>query len=212
MKMNVKWILTSILILGIISCSFSNDGIFFKRNSDYRELKSKFLKELISHFPDTIYKNDSFINDFDYSINSIQFTVFSKNIENIDHLLENYKKQAKQIYKANDTCLLVLNGYINENNYYNTDDIRDKDIASSCDDSYLPVPNFWNLKLGEIVNKTRLPKDFDIYVFDAEPGIYWNQDLLKPSRSMPEKWKNGYSKGVAISKEKTEIIYWVIIW
>ncbi len=29
---------------------------------------------------------------------------------------------------------------------------------------------------------------------------------------MPEEWKHGYSKGVAINKEKKEAIYWIEIW
>jgi hypothetical protein len=35
---------------------------------------------------------------------------------------------------------------------------------------------------------------------------------MKPAYQMPKQWQNGYSKGIAISKEKRTVVYWTVIW
>lgn len=208
----MKYILTGILIFLIIACSVKSNNRIDNKNFNYINYKKEFKENLIAFFPDSLNEQDSYMKNIDYSINSIQFMVTCRDIEGIDNLSNKYEKQAKQVYAADDTCLLVVNGYINETNYYKADDVRDKDVAISCDESFLPVPNFFNLKFEKSVAKTKLPQGFYIYVLDSEPGNFWDNDMLKPSRSMPKKWENGYSKGVAISKKRKEIIYWIIIW
>lgn len=139
----MKYILTGILIFLIIACSVKSNNRIDNKNLNYINYKKEFKENLIALFPDSLNEQDSYMKNIDYSINSIQFMVTCRDIEGIDNLSNKYEKQAKQVYAADDTCLLVVNGYINETNYYKADDVRDKDVAISCDESFLPVPNFF---------------------------------------------------------------------
>ena len=74
----------------------------------------------------------------------------------------------------------------------------------------LPIPNFWPMKFDS-ESITRLPEKFKIYIFEAKQKIL-NRDLMTHKDYMPDKWKHGYSKGVAINDETYEIIYWFVLW
>jgi len=57
-----------------------------------------------------------------------------------------------------------------------------------------------------------VPEDLMVYVIDAKPGFFWkNKENILP-RPYIEKWKNGYSRGIAISKTESFICYWFMIW
>ena len=138
-----------------------------------------------------------------------------KNRNEIDSLINIFNKQALVRYKANKSCLLVVNRFtIKENWHLNyKSKYGDKnDIDRDCYEGLYPVPNFWDSQYITNDTESRLPKDFLIYVLEAHSGKFWNDKYLTKGKYMPEAWKNGYSKGVAISKKRKVIIYWFIIW
>ncbi len=207
MKKNILFYIIILLIL--IGCSLKSNNEL-SNNRDYIEAKQEFDYNLVDHFPDSINSNNFFIRATNYQTNSIEFMLITNNEEMLDSLF--MKKKSLHYYNADDTCLLVVNRYINEDNYYKADDIRDRDLSTSCDSSYLPIPNFWRLKFEHSNNITKLPDDYSIYILEAKAGAYLNSDLSKPSRTMPKKWKNGYSKGICKNERTNTIIYWLIIW
>lgn len=89
-----------------------------------------------------------------------------------------------------------------------------------------PIPYFesYNFKLGgEYIEKVvdgktvgeytySIPSDLEVYVIEAEPGNFWKEKCPEPRPESLKEWKNGYSKGIAISKKEKLIVYWVIIW
>lgn len=93
------------------------------------------------------------------------------------------------------------------------------------DNSY-PIPNFhefdFNLGFNKadtiikgeryVYNNYKVPLDMEVYVQEAEHGNFWkvDADVYRP-KSMGV-WKHGYSKGTAISKERSIIVYWFIVW
>lgn len=54
----------------------------------------------------------------------------------------------------------------------------------------------------------KFPKDYRIFVFDAQPSGY-DPD---PDRNIYLKWDHGTSRGVAVSLERSEVVYWAESW
>lgn len=202
--------ITLLMVLLFFSCK----GDAQRKSIIYKDLKKELDSNLISHFPSFLGDNDVYYNDVNLNINNISFQIYSSNISSIkiDSIESKVKQQSKKSYSENDSCLFIVNKFLNEDNYLSDYKITKSDKSIQCNKEYLPVPNFWNFKIYQGNNKSKFSEDFHIYVLDAKPGIYWTKNALKPSESMPNGWENGYSKGVAISKEKRIIIYWLIIW
>ena len=72
----------------------------------------------------------------------------------------------------------------------------------------LPVPWFYD----EIILNVYDPS-FKLHVIDAQPGIYLPEEkLYDSSNCLPEKWRHGYSRGVALCDKTRQAIFWIIIW
>jgi len=121
---------------------------------------------------------------------------------------------SKVNYRANDTCLLVVNRFTSKENWHLKSKykyVKKNKIDRPCYNNKLPLPNFWDSEYATNT-ETKLPKDFIIYVLNSKSGKYWDEKYLTSGKYMPKLWKSGYSKGVAISKKRNIIIYWFIIW
>ena len=118
---------------------------------------------------------------------------------------------SKEKYSPKDSCLLVVNMYSNEKNYFNSFKTKDETyLKKKCLNNKLPIPNFWAMDLkGNGI--TKLPDDFDIYVFEANHKIL-DKKYISKNVYMPDYWEHGYSKGVAINDKTHEIIYWFVLW
>ncbi|RYE27944.1 MAG: hypothetical protein EOP48_34065 [Sphingobacteriales bacterium] len=121
----------------------------------------------------------------------------------IDSLENELRIKSTDVYKSDDTCLLVALPRSDEENkkvYQNRACIKDK----------LPIPFFKN---GKASTFSGLPQGFNVYILEVHAGLYrkTKYDLI-PNTIMPSKWQNGYSRGVAISKQKSTVIYWSAIW
>lgn len=78
----------------------------------------------------------------------------------------------------------------------------------------LPVPWFTNKDYynGEDILDYYDPS-FKLHVIDAQPGIYLPEEkLYDSSKCMPEKWRHGFSRGVALCDKTRQAIFWIIIW
>ena len=78
----------------------------------------------------------------------------------------------------------------------------------------LPVPWFTNKDHynGENVLDYYDPS-FKLHVIDAQPGIYLPEEkLYDSSKCLPEKWRHGYSRGVALCDKTRQAVFWIIIW
>ncbi len=124
-----------------------------------------------------------------------------------------------KVYNANDENILVLNSSESlksmgiSKNEYRSHMNQYNDLAAKGE---LPVPNFYFLEFKnfygiETNSKCMLPDDFQIYVLDAKSGITY-----EPRKAceylMPEKWKNGFTKGIAISLKYKMVLYWFATW
>ena len=209
-----------LIILCCGSCSpqdTNNSKAIIKANKEYVLAKSYFKNNFLEHFPDSIKKLPTqLIVDTNAISDHPRIILYDwRNSDVIDSLTNIYSSQAIKVYDAEDTCLLVVNRFTNENNWHLRNKYKYVDngkISRNCYSDKLPIPNFWDSPYVAHDTEMRLPKDFKVYVLEAKSGKYWDDKHLTTGKYMPEGWKNGYSKGVAISKDKKVAVYWFIIW
>jgi len=218
----LKKILLFLLIVSfIISCGLENSNErqddeyrFFRRaNKDYLYSKSFFENDLVKHFPDSLSENYiTYSESKSPEAGLIRLDLICKlNLIEYNHI----KHISKALYLPSDTCLLIVNRFANRENYSFNIKINHKDslkINNNCYQEKLPIPNFWYNDYTTNDTDCRLPKDFEIFVIDAKSGIFLDKKLLTDGRYMPNEWKNGFTRGVAISIKRNVIIYWLLIW
>jgi len=187
-------------------------------NQKYVSNKNEFNEELTSHFPDkAIFNPASVVNSKNVKKNNVAFMLYEyqRNIKQIDSVINKIKDITIAKYTSNDSCLLIVNRFETTESYENRKDVKINDkwkVNRSCYQNLYPIPNFINYNNANEGSDLKLEGNFDIYVLEAKSGNHFKEFDLQPNPQMPIEWKNGYSRGVAISKEKSTIIYWVIIW
>lgn len=126
----------------------------------------------------------------------------------------------KKVYEITDTNLLVFK-YMDSvacpgSKYPITEKPYMKELAKRnlTLGGRLPVPWFTNKDHynGEDILDYYDPS-FKLHVIDAQPGIYLPEEkLYDSSKCMPEKWRHGFSRGVALCDKTRQAIFWIIIW
>jgi hypothetical protein len=203
-------------ILNVLGCN-DNNTTAQEMNEDYIRFKSKFDQSFISQFPEKLSSDIAFtIANTSIRKNSIGLFLYEYEIslDILDSTEKALNLEKIQKYRSTDTCLLIVNRletkYTAENGIIpaSNDSVI---IERKCYTNQYPVPNFINYA-GENSTQCGLDGTFDIYVLEAKTGRYSEKYDVKPFLQMPLKWANGYSKGIAMSREKRTIIYWSIIW
>lgn len=204
-----------ILTIMHVGCKFQLSVI--EANKEYQKVLATYDEKYISHFPSELEKLPLYIKKdltsaYDHP-RLILNSCYTK--RTIDTLYSFFNKNAIASYNVTDTSLLIVNKFTNSDNWsrerkaYNAEI---QDYLEVTDEKKYPIPNFWNNPQRVDYTGCKLPEDFTLFVVDAKSGIYFPDSCLTDGRYMPESWKNGYSKGVAISRKKKEAIYWFIIW
>lgn len=221
----------------ISSCSY-----FYKiREIDVfqQELDSVYsINNIVNHFPH--YKDNKIFRELIYYSPNTQFNsgalYYLSNLNNIEQVLTEHSYiDTIEYFSKNafilDNGLLWRKGLSNIIYRYDSIDVLhsypipvfdnidfglgeefyfqyiDTDVCISCDTS---IKKEHNDTLRS--NKFVVPNDFNVYIIDALAGNFWRKknNVYRPSSL--GKWKNGYSRGIAISRSKKIICYWVIIW
>lgn len=201
------------------------------KNASYIEMKNKFgidyLKlNLLSHFPSKIIDTTDISMRFSSPTCSPSFV---------------YGNQFGDAYliTPRDT---TTEKWIKKNYFYKTEYQSDSNIIinlpelkfnwfsiEKCNNKYkhkYPIPFFesYNFNFGKktlkketdsmiyAYNLYTVPKDLTIYVIEAEAGNFWKEDCQEIRHGLLNEWKNGYSKGIAISEDKNLMVYWTMIW
>jgi hypothetical protein len=191
------------------------DIILGEMTKKYDHAISFFGKPMTNHFPKRIESKDcSFTDSYSSELGNLEL-VLQCSAENkyLSDLLKEYEKSAVAKYKATDSCLLVVNRFVNNDRHYKIKPTQNelRVVEKDCYSNQYPIPNFWHNHFTIDSTECKLSEDFNIYVIEAKKGKYFEQ-YLSVAWFMPEKWRHGYSKGVAISEENNSIIYWLIIW
>ncbi len=199
---------------------YSCNGQFGNRrsNAEYVVSKKEFNDKLVDHFPRKLSSPPTeFINSKNSAKNTVGFMLYEYDvsIEKIDSVVAVVEKIKIAKYNSKENCLLIVNRFETVDTYKNRKDIIIADstkINQKCYELLYPIPNFINYKVPNNNSDLKLEGNFDIYVLEAKSGNHFKEFDLQPNPQMPSEWKNGYSKGIAVSKEKHTIIYWSIIW
>jgi len=194
-----RMLLSITIIILLFSCksknikSETNDLFLKKLNSDYTIWKNEFPDSLTKHFPDKIDKN--FVS-FGSSYRDEPRTFLHLNLEK--KLTKEEKQRFLKIQSTSDTCIIRI--YANRNTYG-----FDKKGLGECD-QYVPVP-----ELNLISTLDPVPADLKYYILELSRQTFINHEMYL-RYYLPEEWKNGMSRGVAISEKENIIFYWLIMW
>jgi len=192
--------------------------------SKYRKLKfddsvNYFEQKMLNHFPDSVpkdYYNVSISRDLKISHPYIWLKYF-ESTEKVEKLTNELEKKAVAIYNSEDSCLLVIDKHLDGKN----DKWFDKKARNPqntdykvvpCSEGKLPVPNFYEEPWRESSGTMTGLKGYFMYVLEAKSGYFMDSIKLPNGLYTPEGWTHGYSKGVAINKNKGAIIYWADFW
>lgn len=223
MKYLYPYILSLIFIIS--SCNF---GVEYKIQRDYKKSLDFFDSSHVNHFPKSLPN----FNNYSYSSNVLSREVIDKfafSYRKLE-LRDKVSKDDYDIFKSgitnggyiqiihSDTNLLLLFSYADKTEF---EGIMFKDLETSAkkklvkhniaNANSLPIPLF---EIDGFKGDTQygLTDDFIVYVMGAEPGRYMEDKYLHDCECLPENWKHGYSKGVALSDKRQVIIYWVAVW
>lgn len=206
-----------LILIFFSQCNYNIDNQFWfvEEKPENRERIFKIFNNYIEHFPSKDEYADikySWILNPDTEFN---LTLYVKGLSKsmINKYLKKHENQIIATYPANKECLLVLNRFANRENYGIYEEDLIYNIANrNCYKSKYPIPNFWQSDYYAERTECHLPEDFTIYVFDAKPGEFIEEEKLSNKNYLPNEWGNGFSIGVAVSYEKEAIIFWTIIW
>lgn len=218
------------LALLVLGCVTNKDDI---NSSQFYELlkqqkitfgKDYNVENLLSHFPETTQDsvqtfyvaNSTCPPSFDCLAQFGEVYLVCKSKSDNDSVVEN------AIFKTKYSC--------DSNIVVNVSELR-KDIFPNmkCNigyDNKYPIPYFerYNFGIGKKELKKELdgdtiveqmytvPSDLFVYVIDAKAGNFWKENCNERRPDSLRDWKNGYSKGIAISRRESIIVYWTMIW
>ena len=217
MKNHIVPILIVLVMLDLAGCLPGKESALREANLEYSQDKEYFNSSYVDHFPGRLNSLAVAMKlDTSEADDHIRFLLFQyNNKEKCDSVREVANRDAMAVYKPDDTCLLVVNRFTTIENWK----IKDKsaliipdEINRDCYRNKLPVPNFWDYPGTISTSDVKLPEDYTLYVFDAKAGNYWDKDTLTGGQYMPDGWKNGYSKGVAVSEKRNDLIFWLLFW
>ncbi len=182
---------------------------------NFLEIKKSYPDTLVSHFPKDLFLMSGYVYESGEDAGNVRLQLnLELDSEAINTLSEALNGSSIAKYQADDSCLLIVNRFLRltEWGFKNTFQSA-KSRPINCSGYYLPVPNFWqniNAKNGQMSN--RLPKDYTIYVLEANASRVTDSADRNVGEYLPEEWKEGYSKGVAINRSDGSAIYWFIAW
>ncbi len=137
-----------------------------------------------------------------------------------NRLLDSIKIVSHSVFSTYDTSILLVFPYYykSEDNPYEISVFNSKFLSATlCNHNFnkingVPIPIFQTHQFVDTTIISRLNADFSIYVLEARPGLFLNEDYLSESDYLPKKWAHGFSRGNAINTKENLIIYWTIVW
>ena len=210
-------IILSITLLFAISGCYNQEYASPKAQLKYQNMRDQFDSGLSDHFPEKKGVINTVITSLNTDKNNVGIILYNYEInsDEIKKIASEIENKAIAIYQSTDECMLIVNRFETLSTSENREVIKDVDsiqVNKTCFDSLYPIPNFIDVKTPVLNSEIKLNESYIIYVLDAKSGVFYKDLQLIPSPQMPDKWKNGFSKGIAISEKEGTVIYWGIIW
>ncbi len=229
MKYNL---LTCFVVILLISCNLTpkstiqwEDGLMsYKKDlSDWTTLN---VDDVMSHFPEKISNKKYFWRGL---TNTPLFGDNSNGVFYVEQIPYNQIVSIKNEYFFIDSIMYYSSESFRIQHYIVNDTTTLFDV---CTLSRYPIPTFYyglsenkdnhisqkwlnemdSMRIPKEQIKYYVPEDLMVYVIDAKPGFFWkDKENILPRPSIG-KWKNGYSRGISISKTESLICYWFMIW
>lgn len=201
----MKKLLYIIILLSQVSCL---NMVEPKHQAEYIEIYNSFDKELINHFPKKLPNNYIASGLMSPKMISSNYNYINIYLKIQIPTRKKYELKKKSLIKktnvtknSDDKCLLVIKY-----------DLRKIDLnkdISNCD-TLFPVPYeaVYDYNRDEEIYKKQ--KNNEIALIDYKPGKLMKDLMIK--ENLPEKWRNGYSKGYTFNDKNQTITYWLVIW
>lgn len=186
--------------------SYTINGLF---DHFPRSISNKSFIDMLATIPGNIYYPDSYHTGFFYLI-----------LNTGKDSLSLYPKTYIYETKYTNRNFIIDDGF-SYYKYFDTLKLRNVALPQTY-----PIPYFEDLDfgLGSVrynldslgiplsIDKNNVPDDLHVYVLKAGHGYFWKKkfDLDRPE-TLGE-WKYGYSCGIAISKKRSMIVYWMKVW
>ena len=193
-----------IQVVLVIGCGFDKSYMIAgmksmedARNSINRDFTSHFPKDLNIQYDYTI--SLPFVSEYNEGLElSVDKKIDKNDLITIEDSLN---KVALEVINLDDPCIFNI-----DRPYH-----KEPFTLTGCK-NFIPLPNYprWQSKFGDL--NAKIPKDLTFYILDASPGHFLPDSLLTNGGGLPEKWKNGFVKGISITITEEKIIYWVTVW
>jgi len=148
------------------------------------------LVKYVEFFPTRNWPNRGAYIRYTYKIDKGDFDVLTNSVE---------LSSLQSTKQSNSDCVPCV-------------EAKNSAYQSTCSVFKYPIPTFQEERRFFNIEGNYLPDDFTIYVIDAEPGIFLPEKNLIKTPCEDEKWNHGYSRGIAVSKERGIAIFWLEIW
>lgn len=207
----IKHLFFIISILLFMNCANTSNN----NTVDFSKISKDFNDSLLIHFPKKI-KGEYFIEStapsgVRYSNRCGVTLVVKQDSTYIQNLIKNISNSSV-IVNSEDKKLIFVNRFWSEGGgavfmeYY-------KKVNKIS--SYTIIPNFDKIlrsnRTIEFTSSGNL-KGYDVYIIESKKGKFLEQNNLSFGYGLPDEWKNGLTRGIAINKNKGVLIYWLEIW
>ncbi len=183
------------------------------------EMINYFPAGTINHFPKKVpkYNTTSAISQNKSDSHPYIWVRFTADQQKFDSIYNNASKIAIASYQSEDSCLVVIDKHLREDNWYKYDKTLrvpvDKPYNDKqCELGKFALPNFYSEGFRETGKSLTGVIGYKMFVFEAKPGLYMDSAKLPNGLYTPKGWKHGFTKGVALRKTDNSVIYWFDIW
>lgn len=195
---NKTYILTWLMIMLVaFGCEFKRE---LKNNNEvFSRFDDNYVDHFRSDFGTLFLKVDYFPSKAIPNSGAYSRRVYELSEWEVNKIIDLYQlDKIRPVSHEKYDCFVC--SYHKENPTYSLD----------CELDSVPIPDFKYLRRRLKTNEDFLPSDFDIYPLKAEMGNFLHAELLRKDEC--DLWIHGYSKGLALSRTKRLLVYWVELW
>jgi hypothetical protein len=189
-----------IFILTLLSCSNIKNQREKEFLKSYAETLNEFNTDLTDHFPNTLNSFRQFNIAYPAGAHEIGMAnlIFSHHVDTTEFntVIRKLNLNKIEAYKPTDSIFIIIGDSLDYTKKING----------------IPIPSFESYERDFGLNSKYLTEFHKIYVLESKPGEFMNKEYLTSSKNLPEKWKNGFSRGIATNEKENELIYWLCVW
>lgn len=167
---------------------------------NYSHGLSAFPPELVDHFPRRIAKPKRVYVRYPFGAQEagMAFMLLSHQVDSAEFytIKSELKLNKFKAHRPADSIFIIVGDTVDYSN--NTLGI--------------PIPSFKSFERDFELNSKYLPEYYKLYVTEYKSGKYLEEEFLTSGNNLPQKWRNGFSRGLATNEKNLELIYWLCVW